>query len=206
MGKKKPKKINVSIDADHNILVKQMKVDKDITVKKLINKFGNKVYNKAYAITGDHNESEEVFQDVFVTVYKKIDTLRDMSALSSWIYAITTNLAKMKIRQRAKNQLFLEDVNSVTPIELVSNCNVEKSENGMTCLLNTEVQNVLKEAISDLPSKYKTVIILNDLNNFSLRKTSDILNISIPAVKSRLHRARQQLKRKLDVYFLEQAN
>jgi RNA polymerase sigma-70 factor (ECF subfamily) len=206
MSKKKAKKLKICVDSNNNIAVKEFKYDENLSLKKLIDKYGDKVYNLAYSITRDHAESEEVFQDVFLIVFNKIHSLRNARALSSWINTITANVAKMKVRERSKTSLLLDSVNSVAEVELVSNCQNTSSSNGMHCLLTTEAKNVVQEAISDLPPKYKSVIILNDLNNFSIRKTSDILNISIPAVKSRLRRARQKLKHKLDLYFLENIN
>lgn len=186
-------------------LVKQLASGNKSAVRLLIDRYGEKIYYTAFKITYNHQESEEVLQDVLITIYRKAATLKNPAALSSWIYKITTNQAKMKLRNVRRSRDLLDKM-GIEKQEISfdrSNC---KSENTMNFVLDEEAKSMLVKAISDLPPKYKNVILLNDLNNFSLRKTSDILNISIPAVKSRLHRARKQLKTKLDCYFIENAN
>ncbi|MGD9580354.1 MAG: RNA polymerase sigma factor [Vampirovibrionia bacterium] len=200
-----------SLELNNNIsnidewLVKQLADGNVAALRLLVDKYGEKIYHTAYGVTHSHQESEEVMQDVLITIYRKAHTLRNTLALSGWIRRITVNYARMKLRNTKRSRDLLDKM-GVKGIDISSGINNCKSENAMSFVLDEEAKAVLVKAISALPPKYKSVILLNDLKNFSLRKTSDILNISIPAVKSRLHRARKQLKNQLDCYFIDHAN
>ena len=197
--------LNNNIQNIDEWIVKQLASGNKSVVRFLIDKYGEKIYYTGYRITYSHQESEEVLQDVLIKICRKAHTIKNPASLSSWIHKITLNQAKMKLRNLKRSNDLLDKMGiAKKEISLdVSNC---KSPNAMNFVLDEEAKSVLTKAISDLPPKYKSVILLNDLKNFSLRKTSDILNISIPAVKSRLHRARKQLKTKLDCYFIDNAN
>lgn len=188
---------------DNEYLVSTLKAGTNDALEEIIRRYGDSVYSAAYQITRNHSESEEVFQDVFLTVYNKINNLKKFHALSAWIHRITINFAKQKIRVRLKNQVLLNKMGTMQDYnEQVNELNAIPGP--ATNLLKEEVKKVIEEAIDELPTKYKNVILLNDMHNFSLEKSSDILNISLPALKSRLHRARKKLKRTLDMYFKEE--
>lgn len=205
MGKKKKKKYKKCLKLSEEELKFQIKNDNNAVLTHIIECYGDRIYATAYRITQCHLDSDDIYQDVLLAIYQNVHKLKDVRALPSWIHRITVNFSNMKLRVFKKNSNLVEKVNSKS-IEMTIEDPADDSQNAMNKLLNQEVKNLVKEAISDLPPKYKSVILLNDFNDFSIRKTSDILNISIPAVKSRLHRARKQLKRKLDLYFRETAN
>lgn len=171
----------------------------------VIEDLGDKVYYLAYKITRSHAEAEDVFQEVFLTVYNKIYTLRNLKALPSWLYKITINIANLKIRNKKREQKLFRLVEYNNSEQGVLK-GVDFTNNGINSLLRKEAQTVIKKAINDLPERYQNVVVLSDLENLPLAKTSELLNISISATKSRLHRARQKLKGKLRSYFLDKAN
>lgn len=171
----------------------------------IIEDLGDKVYYLAYKITRSHAEAEDIFQEVFLIVYNKIYTLRNLKALPSWLYKITINIANLKIRNKKREQKLFRLVEYNNSEQGVLK-GVDFTNNGMNSLLRKEAQTVIKKAINDLPEQYQNVVVLSDLENLSLAKTSELLNISISATKSRLHRARQKLKGKLRSYFLDKAN
>jgi RNA polymerase sigma-70 factor, ECF subfamily len=190
---------------DKNSLYFQLQTNKNEALKQIVKKYGDRVYSTAYNITRNHSDAEEVFQDVFLTVYTKINSLRKLQALSSWIYKITVNLANLRMRACSKSRIFVYgrecDSDRLENLEKEDRtvCIVDK-------MLDEEAREVIEHAIKELPPEYKSVIVLNDLNDISLKTMSDILHLSIPAVKSRLHRARKKLRHKLDTYFVEEVN
>lgn len=186
-------------------LIENYKVNTTMPFQDIIDIYSSRIYNTAFGITKNHSEAEEVLQETFIVIYKNIDQLRSIKALSSWIHRITVNSANMKMRKQKRDRHLQQKV-SFENIDMTINSIDNKEDVNLSSLLGEEEKNVVMQAISDLPDGYKNVILLNDFKNFSLRKTSDILNISIPAVKSRLHRARRKLKRKLDTYFKESSN
>jgi RNA polymerase sigma-70 factor (ECF subfamily) len=205
MGKKCTKKLKKCLRLSDEELKFQIENDNNVALGNIIELYGDKIYATAYSITKSHTDADDVFQDVLLSIYKNVNQLKEIKALSSWIYRITVNNANMKLRASRKNKDLVERVGCKS-IDMTIDGPIENSQSAMTQLLNQELKMLVEEAVSDLPPKYKSVILLNDFNDFSIRKTSDILNISIPAVKSRLHRARKKLKRKLGLYFRETAN
>lgn len=205
MGKKKTKKLKKLLQITDQGLMEELKADKNVAIKKVVDKYGSKIYCTAYKLTRSHSEAEDVLQDVLLALYKNVDTLKNQKALSSWIYRTTVNYAHMKNRDSKKTRSLISQV-ACGCVEMTITDLLEDKENAMNYLLDQEARTVLEEAICDLPPIYRNVILLNDFNDFSIRKTSAILNISVPAVKSRLHRARKTLKDKLDLYFKEITN
>lgn len=186
----------------NNNFIDAGKINNTMPFHEIIEIYSQRIYRTAYKITRNHSESEEVLQDAFIVIYQNIHKLRSASALTSWIHRITVNLANMKMRKQKRYKNLQQKV-TLGNIDMTISSKDNDVEDTMSLLLGEEVKNVVLQAVSDLPEDYKNVILLNDFKNFSLRKTSDILNISIPAVKSRLHRARRKLKCKLDLYFRE---
>lgn len=203
---KKRAKIKNLLNIDQNVaLIFKLKSNKKEFFYQVVESFGDKVYTVAYNVTRNHSEAEEVYQDVFLTVYEKLDTLKNHNAFSSWIHRITVNLAKLKIRERIRNQILInrmEDITSIVSHEepVLKETSAEKD------ILSAESKEIIENAIEMLPLKYKNVVILKDLKNLSIKETGQVLNISVPAVKSNLHRARRQLKTILNKYFLERVN
>ncbi len=162
----------------------------------LISRYETKAYNLALKLTRNPEDAEEVLQDVFVTLYRKLDSFEGKSAFSSWLYRITVNASFMKLRRQKRFKLnyaqeVLEeqlrrhagDMQSLT----VPNRTLERAE----------LRAVLDLAIECLTPEYRTVFILRDVDGLSNQEVGDILDLSISAVKSRLHRSRVILRRKL---------
>jgi len=165
----------------------------------LLNRYTQKVHNLAMRITRSPEDAEEVLQDVFVTVYRKIDRFEGKSAFSSWLYRITVNTAFMKLRKRKQNQATsLEEVASTVKESWVG----ERSEN---CDVNFicskhELRAELEYAIARLPEEYRVIFILRDIDGLSNQEVGEIVNLSVPAVKSRLHRSRLMLRKRLQKF------
>lgn len=204
MRRRRIRTVNNSVP-ENKVLVAQLKSGRSDAFEHVVSEYKDKVYSLAYCITRSHPESEEVLQDVFLTIYRKINSLKDPYSFSSWVNTITANFANMKVREKARNKNLLDKVDPAYLVDKNLCPLVEPSDEALGNLLHTEAHSVISKAVSELPQKYQSVIVLKDLNNYSLQKTSDILNISVAAVKSRLHRARKELKKHLKHYFFEGA-
>ena len=150
-------------------------------------------------------DAQDVTQEVLLTLFKKVHTFQGKSAFSSWVYRITLNATYMKLRSKKKEpNVSLEDL---LPSYNGSGYQQEKiqdwSENTESLLFANETREVIQKAVDQLPEKEKVVFILRDGEGLSTEKVSDILELTIPAVKSRLHRARLFLRKKLSPYFEE---
>ena len=178
------------------LLVQRIKEGDGGALDELIQQYGGKIYYLALQYTKNRQDAEEVLQDVFLKVFRKISTFRAAARLSPWLYKIAVNTSLMKLREQRKHRtrrtISLDDTiptetGGQTPLAAELQ---DPSANAQEMLLQREVQEMVRRAIDRLPSIYRTVVQLRDIDGFSLEEISDVLHISIPAVKSRLHRAR----------------
>lgn len=166
----------------------------------IIQRYTHKVYNLAIRITRNVEDAEEILQDVFVTVYRKLDRFEGKSAFSSWLYRITVNTAFMKLRKRKQSAaISLEDVSANIKETWVG----RRSEEADVDFISSrhELRALLEEAISKLPEEYRLIFIMRDMDGLSNQEVGEILDLSVPAVKSRLHRSRLMLRKRLQRYY-----
>jgi len=161
-----------------------------------------KVYRQAFHLVGTAAEAEEVAQEVFLTVYEKIHTFRGASALTTWLYRLTTNAALSRLRRRTRRKeialddylpQFREDGHHL--VRPVVDWSADLEQN----LADAQIQHLLRQAIELLPPLDKAVLVLSDFEELSNRDIGDALGLTVPAVKARLHRARLFLRGQLAV-------
>ena len=154
--------------------------------EELLSRYEAKAYRLAMRLLRNAEDAEEVLQDVFVTLYRKLDTFRGQAAFSSWLYRITVNAAFMKMRKRRP----------LNP-ELAAVTVPRAAIGGAEQLEQQETREVLERALDRLPREYRVVFLLRDGDGLSNEEVAGILDISLSAVKSRLHRARAMLRKRL---------
>ena len=158
------------------------------------------------SFTRNVEDAEEVLQDVFVTVYRKVHGFEGKSAFSSWLYRITVNAAFMKLRKRKQNQSI--PVEEISPA-MEKNWLEKHDRPSNRCdhlAMNNELKEVLGSAVQRLPEEYRAVFVLRDIDGLSNKEVGELLGLSIPAVKSRLHRSRLMLRKKLNRYYSDYVN
>ena len=164
--------------------------------EELIQRYSVKVFSLATRLTRNSEDAEEVLQDVFVTVYKKIAGFEGKSSFSSWLYRVTVNAAFMKLRKRRQDHSIpLEDLLAQqTPLPSLSSTEQANIDN---VSIRNEMLEALEQAIKLLPDDYRPVFILRDVDGLTSREVGKILHLTVPAVKSRLHRSRLMLRKGL---------
>jgi RNA polymerase sigma-70 factor (ECF subfamily) len=199
-GEKAPRPLG-PLKADKDLpLVEQVKAGDHAAFTELVRRYEGKVYQLALRLTGNEMDAMDVIQDVFLSVYQKIHTFRGHAAFSSWLYRITANAAFAKLNQRKRAAaISLDDVLPAVEEKSTDNPS-EFFQKPDLALFSQETRSALEEAINGLPDDFRTVVILRDVQDLSNQEVADILNLSIPAVKSRLHRARLALRRRLGEY------
>lgn len=177
--------------------------------EEIVNRYGDKIYGLALRITRNHHSAEEVLQEVFLSLINKIHTFRGESKFSSWLYRVTANASYMYLRAQKKyeNDVSLEDY---VPYDengtLMGRIKVKDwSDRPDEALLSKEAMEIIERAINELPEPYRVVFHLRDIEGFSNEEVSVVLGLSVPALKSRLHRARLFLRDKLSDYFYERS-
>lgn len=173
--------------------------------EELIKRYSARAYSLAARLTKNQQDAEEVLQDVFVTVYRKLAGFEGKSSFSSWLYRVTVNASFMKLRKRKQEQsVSLEDVLPQVIEGAMARSTTELEGDRHTS--RNEVTLILEDAISKLPDDYRPVFILRDVDGLTSREVSKILDLTIPAVKSRLHRSRLMLKKRLTRFYSEYSN
>ena len=156
-------------------------------------------------IARNQEDAEEIIQDVFVTVYRKIDRFEGKSAFSSWLYRITVNTAFMKLRKRKQSPaVSLEDINPGVRDNWVGKGSDSCDTNYISS--RHELREALEKAISKLPGEYRVIFVLRDVDGLSNQEVGEILNLTVPAVKSRLHRSRLMLRKRLQKFYDDYSN
>jgi RNA polymerase sigma-70 factor (ECF subfamily) len=155
----------------------------------LIAPIERRVYYTAYAILRAEADAEEVSQEAILKGFRGLRTFRGEARFSSWLLSIVANEARMRLRQRREVSLELlkspDNEDEYTPIELA-----QWREIAVEALAQKELAAHLEEALEALPEIYREVLILRDVDGLTIAETSAALEISVPAVKTRLLRAR----------------
>jgi RNA polymerase sigma-70 factor, ECF subfamily len=190
------------VDADAE-LVEALRREEPDAADRLVERYGDRVYRLAMRITGLNEDAEEAAQDALWTAARKIQMFKGESAFGSWIYRITANAAYQKLRTRRQKsaEIAMDDVlpsldgdgRHFEPMDDWSNRVDEQALQG-------ELRRVLQEAIDGLPADYRTALVLHDVEGLSNPDIAEALNISLPAVKSRVHRSRLFVRKQLADY------
>jgi RNA polymerase sigma-70 factor, ECF subfamily len=172
---------------------------------KIADIYQKKIYGLSFNLTRNQMDAQDVTQEVLLTLFRKIHTFQGKSAFSSWVYRITLNASYMKLRSKKKEPNV--SIDELMPSFNGAGFQQEKiqdwSENTESLLFTNETRDVINKAIDLLPEKEKVVFLLRDVEGLSTEKAGEILDLTVPAVKSRLHRARLFLRKKLASYFEE---
>ncbi len=183
-------------------LVERLKRGDEEAFAALLRRYQGKVYRLAMNMTRNAQDAEEVTQDVFLAVYRKIGEFDGRAAFSTWLYRVASNAALMKLRGRRsephlsveeEGPTFAPDGHHARPV-------ADWSELPEDQLLSAERRRVLEQAIEALPPDYKAAVVLRDIEGLSNQEAAEILGASVLAVKSRLHRARLALRERLAAY------
>ena len=180
------------------VLVRDLKAGKLEAFDQIVEIYQRKIYALAFNMTRNQMDAQDVAQEVLLSIYRKIDTFQGKSAFSSWVYRITLNASYMKLRTRKKEQyVSLDDFMPAFNNAGFQNEKItDWSENTESLLFSNETKGVIEKAVDLLPEKEKVVFILRDVEGLSTEKVGEVLDLTVPAVKSRLHRARLFLRKK----------
>jgi RNA polymerase sigma-70 factor, ECF subfamily len=184
-------------------LVQALRQGEPAATEQLVNTYGDRVYRLAIRITGLNEDAEEVAQDALWTAARKIDMFKGDAAFGSWLYRIAANAAYQKLRSRKtkSREIAFEDLMPAIDEETR---HFEPSDDWSQRVdeqaVQSELRGILEEAIEALPPDYRTALVLHDVEGMSNPDIAETLGISLPAVKSRVHRSRLYLRDRLSTY------
>jgi len=167
----------------------------------LVNLYERKIYRLAKHITRHDEDAEDVLQETFLKAYEHLGEFQGQSKFYTWIVRIAVNESLMKLRKRRPGRIVSLDEAIDTGEETVTREIAVWEDNPEDRYSREELRAILEEAIQSLPPIFRAVFVLRDIDELSTEETADALSISIPAVKSRLLRARLQLRDKLTRFF-----
>ncbi len=167
----------------------------------LVEEYSPKLHRLALRMMNDVLEAEDVLQETFLKAYKNIDRFEGRSAIGTWLYRIATNEALMRLRKTHPDTVTIDE-----PIEAPDGHLITREIKDWCCLpeaefMTSEAQSKLDRAVAELSPALRSTFVLRDLQGLSTRESAEILGVSEPAIKTRLLRARLQLRDSLSSYF-----
>jgi RNA polymerase sigma-70 factor (ECF subfamily) len=181
-------------------LVEALRRENPEAVEKLVDEYGDRVYRLAMRITGQPADAEEIAQDALWAAARKIHLFKGEAAFGSWLYRITANAAYQKLRARKGRQQEITWDDLLPGVE-ANGLHFKPMEDWSARVDETarrrELREVLTQAIETLPPDYRTALVMHDVEGLSNLEIAETLKISLPAVKSRLHRSRLFLRQRL---------
>jgi RNA polymerase sigma-70 factor (ECF subfamily) len=167
----------------------------------LIGKYERKIFRLAQHITQNREDAEDVLQETFLKAYEHLGQFQGNSKFYTWIVRIAVNQALMKLRKRKTDKTVSMDEGIDTGEDVVVREIAAWDEDPEQRYSREELNEILTAAVDSLAPAYRTVFVLRDVEDLSTEETAEALELSIPAVKSRLLRARLQLREKLTKFF-----
>lgn len=187
---------------EEEILVKKSKEGDFEAFEELVNSHEKNVYNIAWNMLRNQEDAEEVLQETFIKAYNKLNQFEGRSKFSTWLYRIATNESLMMIRKKNPIQpVYLDEPVDDGYRAKIRRELIDWKENPQDIYLKKELREKIDYIIYTLPEDYRSVFVLRDIQGFSGEKVSEILSITLPAVKARLHRARLYAREILNDYF-----
>lgn len=171
-------------------------------IELLVSRYESKIFRLAQNITGNHEDAEEVVQNAFVKAFQNLATFRGDSRFYTWLVRIAVNEALMNVRGRPSQEVSIDDVSDAED-DVVSHEPQDWGPNPEERYSQQELRRILETAISELDTGYRIVFQLRDVDGLTTDETARALNLSVPAVKTRLARARLQLRNLLHIHFHE---
>ena len=190
----------IEID-DEAAIVAQARLGDAKAFSELLRRYEGKIFRLALHITQNREDAEDVLQEAFLKAYEHLDQFQGQSKFYTWIVRIAVNQALMKLRKRKSDRSVSLDETIDTGEDTVSREIAAWDENPEQQYSREEINQILSSAIDGLAPIYRAVFVLRDVDELSTEETAEALELSVPAVKSRLLRARLQLRDKLTRYF-----
>ena len=186
---------------EESTLVSQAREGDKGAFGELVRRYEGKIFRLAQHVTQNREDAEDVLQETFMKAYEHLDQFKGDSKFYTWIVRIAVNQALMKLRRRKTDKTVSIDETIDTGEDTVVREIAAWDENPEQQFSRDELGGILDTAVRSLEPLYRSVFVLRDIEELSTEETAEALGLSVPAVKSRLLRARLQLREKLTRFF-----
>ncbi len=186
---------------DELALVQAAKRGDVAAFEQLVKRYDRNIFRIAQHITQNREDAEDVVQDAFLKAYENLEQFQGNSKFYTWLVRIAVNESLMKLRRRRSDRTVSLDEDIKTEEDTMPREVADWAPNPEQLYKQGELKDILRKTIQGLPASFRTVFVLRDVEGLSTEETAEALDLSIPAVKSRLLRARLQLRERLNKYF-----
>lgn len=181
-------------------LLRRLRDRDERAFRELIDLYRDRVFNVTFRMLGNRAEAEDISQEVFIAVFKTIDTFREESKFSTWLYRVAVNHTKNRIkylaRRNDRNRAEIDDNTTDSDGPGLGGGSVRPARPDHA-LAGAQMEQVLQAAINTLDEEHRALVVLRDIEELSIEEICEITGIPDGTVKSRLHRARAALRKKL---------
>jgi len=180
-------------------LLRRLRDRDERAFRELVEAHRDRVFNITYRMLGNRAEAEDVAQEVFIAVFKTIDTFREESKFSTWLYRVTVNHCKNRIKYLARrHDRDRDELDEMSPgANAATNGAPARAPQPDRALEGAQMEQLLQDAIANLDDDHRVVVVLRDVEDLSIEEICEITGLPDGTVKSRLHRARLALRKKL---------
>lgn len=185
---------------DEQVLVDRISSGDSTAFQEFVDRYKKKIYYIAYDITGDHNDAEDVSQEVFIKVFRSLKTFRRNAKISSWLYQISVNASIDLLRKKSlKPEKSMDDIERADIQENLpgSSTHAQNPERSAEDLI---IQNHISEALHKVSPKERSVFVMRHYNELKIREIAEILKVSPGTVKALFYRATRKLRKELSFY------
>jgi RNA polymerase sigma-70 factor (ECF subfamily) len=186
------------------MLVRAAKAGDMQAFEELVKRYDRNVFRIVQHITQNREDAEDVVQDAFLKAFRNLEQFQEQSKFYTWLVRIAVNEALMKLRRRRPERMISLDQEVETEDDSMPREVADWSPNPEQQYTQAELRDILGRTIQGLPAGFRMVFVLRDVEGLSTEETAEALGLSIPAVKSRLLRARLQLRERLSKFFNRQ--
>jgi RNA polymerase sigma-70 factor (ECF subfamily) len=190
------------------LLVARARAKDEAAFEELVSRYEDKLYRLAMRFVRNETDAQEILQDAFLSAWRNLPTFEGRAQFGSWMYRVTVNAALMLLRSRNRHpEVTVDDIEPTLLNQAVSDngqlmrASADWSQRPDEQLQSDEVRRHIQASVDALPDGLRTVFLLRDVEELSTEDTAELLRLSVPAVKTRLHRARLALREAIGRYF-----